>query len=76
MSKFKMEFYNTESGVMFDVNWADESEYLSAKVFLQDLLGGPVPNVGEPDKPPFYMIETLQQRDAFFAFQGELRKKR
>jgi hypothetical protein len=71
-----MEFYNAASGVQFEVNWRDEKEYRSAKMFLKELLGDEGTDPIEPDKTPFYTFETVQQRDAFFAFQGQLRKKR
>jgi hypothetical protein len=76
MSKLKMEFYNAASGVQFEVQWRNEKEYRSVEAFLKQLLGQDTPSTLRPDQTPFYYFETVQQRDAFFAFQRELRGKK
>jgi hypothetical protein len=40
------------------------------------VLGQDTPSTLRPDQTPFYYFETVQQRDAFFAFQRELRGKK
>ena len=77
MPKFKMEIYNAQTGVEFGVSWKDEREFLLAKAFLKELVGGPAGrNEFGADKPEFYYFETKEQLAALLAFQRTLRSGR
>jgi hypothetical protein len=75
MSKFKTEFYNASSGVVFTVAWDSEEEYLLGKAFLQKLVGGPAGRA-DLDQPDFYYFENDQQRDALYAFRKTLKARK
>ena len=76
MSKFKMEFYNAASGVVFILSWRDEKEFRMGQEFLRELVGGPAGRIGShPDQPDFYYLKNEQERDALYAFRQKLQEK-
>jgi hypothetical protein len=70
----RMEIYNDSNGVVTHLTWRTEETYRAVAAFLKDLpgQGGLIP--GDPEKPAFYIVETQQQMDAFWAFAQALSK--
>jgi hypothetical protein len=69
MAEFKTRFYNDWTGVEFALRWRSQDDYLDARRFLEDLLGGPASTIAGHD---YFVLDDEQQFDALFAFRREL----
>jgi hypothetical protein len=74
MSRFKIEFYNATSGVVFEKSWSNEKDYQKARAFLQDRLGDPAGTA--PGEPVFYYIATKEQLEAVHALRHLFRPQK
>jgi hypothetical protein len=73
-SKYKMDIYNS-TGVEVTYDWRTEENFSQATKFLKDMVGAPTSaDPGNPDKPRFYFLETLQEDEALRAFIRRLRR--
>jgi hypothetical protein len=68
MSKFKMDIYMTPTGVVATYDWKIEQDFQRAKAFLLGLLGPGGRSGTRPGEREFYVVETEQQRQAFYDF--------
>jgi hypothetical protein len=70
----RMEIYNDSNGVVTHLTWRTEETCRAVAAFLKNLPGqsGLIP--GDPEKPEFYIVETQEQMDAFWAFAQALSK--
>ena len=77
MGDYRMEFYNSVTGVQFRLRWKSEEEFRAAQAFLLELLGPD--NVIRPRTAqalPYYYLESEQQLNAVVTFIENIAHRR